>query len=66
MAEKVGGLFAPGASAEAAPSRVRTLPGAAADARRPSRYRQAAGGPPSRSAGHRAERQPGGAIAGVT
>ena len=29
-----GGLSAPGASAEAAPSRVRTLPGAAADAGR--------------------------------
>jgi hypothetical protein len=31
---KAGGLSAPGASAEAAPSRVRTLPGAAADAAR--------------------------------
>jgi hypothetical protein len=33
---KCGGLSAPGASAKAAPSRVRTLPGAAADAGRQS------------------------------
>ena len=43
LAGKGGGLSAPGASAAAAPSRVRTLPGAAADARRTPRYRQAGG-----------------------
>ena len=54
------GPSAPGASAEAAPSRVRTLPGAAADARRRPRYRQAGGDPPSRSTRHRAMRKAAG------